>query len=144
MSGMKNRIYIVVVLIATLTFSLSMLFPSTSLSYKREKLIDLRNNIISEQITQENYRCCLKKPCTYCIEKTPGHGEGAKCNCLDDIYNGKHPCGECIGEILEGHGNPLIAEYFATALSEELGEEYKDTIKEIIADKYNIPVEDQR
>ena len=54
---------------------------------------------------------------------------------------GKHPCGECIGEILEGHGNPLISEYFARAIAEKTGQE--DAIKRIIAEKYNMPVEEQ-
>ena len=39
--------------------------------------------------------------------------------------NGKHPCGECIGEIMEGKGNALIAEYFATAIAEEVGVDIK-------------------
>lgn len=77
------------------------------------------------------------------MQSTPGHGEGATCSCLEDIMNGVHPCGECIGEILEGHGNRLIAKYFATAISEEVGAEHLDTIKQIIASKYNISVEEQ-
>ena len=75
---------------------------------KREEFVQEKNTIISELITQGNYTCCLDKPCTYCIEKTPGHGEGATCNCLADVVEGRHPCGECIGEILEGHGNKYL------------------------------------
>jgi hypothetical protein len=92
---------------------------------------------------EHKYRCCLEKPCVYCIEKTPGHGEGAACECLKDIMEGVHPCGECIGEILEGHGNPLIAEYFAQSIAEEVGEEHLDTLKEIVEEKYGIPVDEQ-
>jgi hypothetical protein len=94
-------------------------------------------------INQEDYACCLDKPCTYCIEKTPGHGEGPTCRCLDDVVEGRNPCGECIGEILEGHGNRFLAKYFASAIAEEVGEDYTDTLKEIISDKYDISVEEQ-
>jgi len=105
--------------------------------------INHRNNIVGNLITQEKYACCLAKPCTYCIEKTPGHGEGAACRCLDDVMNGRHPCGECIGEILEGHGNKYIAKYFATAIAEEVGIDHLKAIKEIIAEKYNISLDEQ-
>ena len=87
------------------------------------------------------YKCCLEKPCTYCIEKTPGHGDGAACSCLEDIVNGQHPCGECIGEILEGHGNKYLAEYFAKAIAQETGN--YDAIREIISEKYDISIEKQ-
>jgi len=92
-------------------------------------------------LSQKGYACCLKKPCTYCIEKTPGHGEGAACDCLSDVMNGRHPCGECIGEILEGHGNKFIAQYFATAVAEETGE--LAAIQKIVEDKYGVPVSEQ-
>lgn len=109
----------------------------------REMFIAMRQAIQSEERDEGKYACCLEKPCTYCIEKTPGHGEEAACLCLDDVMNGRHPCGECIGEILEGHGNPLIAEYFASAIAEEVGVEYLDTLKSIISDKYGIAVAEQ-
>lgn len=110
---------------------------------ERELFIDTKNEIIGRNITDEKYKCCLENPCTYCIEKSPGHGEEDACLCLEDVVNGKHPCGECIGEILEGHGNRFLAKYFAKAISEEVGEEYKDTLKEIIRDKYGISLEEQ-
>ena len=87
-------------------------------------------------LAEGNYRCCLNKPCSYCFKE-------GECDCLDKIMNGKHPCGECIGEILEGEGNPLLSEYFATAIADELGKKYTPTIKQIIADKYNMPIEKQ-
>ncbi len=108
---------------------------------EREKFLDLKYEIQKSLLVQGKYSCCLEKPCTYCIEKTPGHGEGAICNCLEDVVNGVHPCGECIGEILEGHGNPYLAEYFAEAIAEETGE--KEAIQKIIEEKYGLPVEDQ-
>lgn len=103
---------------------------------ERAKFISQKESILKELIAQEKYACCLEKPCTYCIEKTPKHGEGATCNCLEDVVTGKHPCGECIGEILEGHGNPYLAEYFAAAIAEEVGEQHLDTLNQIISEKY--------
>ncbi len=102
----------------------------------RDMHISMKSDMQGDLLGQGDYRCCLKKPCTYCLEKTPGHGEGASCDCLSDIVNGKHPCGECIGEILEGHGNPYLKEYFAEAIAEEVGMQHLDTIQEIIDEKY--------
>ena len=90
-----------------------------------------------------DYACCLEKACTYCIEKTPGHGEGATCSCLEDVVEGRHPCGECIGEIMEGHGNKFLAKYFAKAIAEEMGEEYITTLRQMMTDKYDISIEEQ-
>ncbi|PLX24510.1 hypothetical protein C0580_05020 [Candidatus Parcubacteria bacterium] len=113
------------------------------MSENRLAFMEHRDDIVGEMIHEGDYACCLEKPCTYCIAKTPGHGEGASCHCLDDIANGVHPCGECIGEILEGHGNPYVAKYFATAIAEEVGEQHLATIKQIISEKYDISIEEQ-
>ena len=110
---------------------------------ERQMFLSMRNEMVGEMIAEGNYACCLEKPCTYCIEKTPGHGEGATCNCLEDIMTGNHPCGECIGEILEGHGNRFLAKYFATALAEEVGEEHLARLQSIISEKYGITNEEQ-
>lgn len=110
---------------------------------KRISFISQKNSMVGEMISHEKYRCCLEKPCVYCIEKTPGHGEGATCNCLEDVVTGKHPCGECIGEILEGHGNPYLTKYFAAAIAEEVGEQHINTLKQIIFEKYGTPIEEQ-
>ncbi|MBD3279285.1 MAG: hypothetical protein GF390_01075 [Candidatus Pacebacteria bacterium] len=110
---------------------------------QRAAFVAMKNQLIDQQISEQQYQCCLEKPCTYCLEKTPGHGEGASCHCLSDIMNGVHPCGECIGEILEGHGNRFIAKYFATAIAEEVGETHLATLKLIMADKYGVSVTDQ-
>lgn len=109
----------------------------------REAFIEMKDHMIGEMIADEKYKCCLEKPCAYCIEKTPGHGEGATCSCLEDIVNGVHPCGECIGEILEGHGNRFLAKYFAYAIAEEVGEEHLETLKKIVSSKYDISIEEQ-
>lgn len=115
----------------------------TDISREREIFLTAKDKIVQKLIAQGDYACCLEKPCTYCIEKTPGHGEGATCNCLADVMKGQHPCGECIGEILEGHGNRFLAPYFSAALAEELGESHLDELKVIISEKYGIAVEDQ-
>ena len=107
----------------------------------RNNFITMKDKIISKNMSDGNYTCCLEKPCTYCIEKTPGHGENSKCTCLEDVMNGKHPCGECIGEILEGHGNKYISKYFATSIAEEVG--HLEIIKQIIFEKYGTLIEDQ-
>ncbi len=114
-----------------------------SMDKKRTTFISLKKSIQQDLIPLHKYRCCLQKPCSYCIEKTPGHGEGASCDCMKDVVEGKHPCGECIGEILEGHGNPYLAEYFAQAIADEVGKKHLDTLREIISEKYNISVEAQ-
>jgi hypothetical protein len=102
-----------------------------------------KNKIISHHKANGDYRCCLEKACTYCIEKSPGHGEGATCDCLSDVVEGRHPCGECIGEILEGHGNKYLSKYFASSIAEEVGQEHLPTLKKIISQKYNIDPEEQ-
>ncbi len=107
---------------------------SASVTEQREEFIGLKTSIQGTMLSNGMYRCCLEKPCTYCIEKTPGHGEDAECSCLEDLVNGVHPCGECIGEILEGHGNPYLKEYFAEAIAEKTGE--LEAIERIIEEKY--------
>ena len=109
----------------------------------RDLFISEKNSIIEYLIMNGKYKCCLEKPCVYCIEKSPGHGEGATCNCLEDIVNGKNPCGECIGEIMEGGGNPYLAEYFALSIAQKVGMEYIGTLRQIMLDKYGIEIEKQ-
>ncbi len=130
-------------LVSTMMFSVGCTAEHTEMSIdqKRSEFISLKESIQQELTPQHKYRCCLEKPCTYCIEKTPGHGEGASCDCLKDIVEGVHPCGECIGEILEGHGNPYLSEYFAKAIAEKTGQE--EAIKKIIEEKYGVAVEEQ-
>ena len=145
-----------VVIIVVVAFILGLLVPDESYIFglhhmglismenmdeHRVDLLAERDSMVKEMLASGNYRCCLMKPCSYCIEKTPGHGEGATCDCLKDIVEGRHPCGECIGEILEGHGNKYLAEYFAKAIAEEVGMDHLDTLKKIISEKYNVPIE---
>ncbi len=114
-------------------------FRSMTIDEQREEWMEEANIIRAST----DYRCCLEKPCWYCIQKTPGHGEGAKCTCLDDVMAGEHPCGECIGEILEGHGIKSLAPYYAKAIAHKVGEQHVDHLKSIIADMYDITVEEQ-
>ena len=127
-----------IALVIILLFVVMISWQTNSIDQKRNSFISLKQDIQGDLLPIGKYRCCLEKPCTYCIEKTPGHGEGAVCDCLKDIIEGKHPCGECIGEILEGHGNPLLAEYFARAIAEEVGEQHLETIQQIIYEKYDM------
>lgn len=137
-------IFVLVLSNILLFFYLPSLNHSTmNMEEKRDHFVSLKNNMQLELVEDREYKCCLMKPCTYCIEKTPGHGEGASCNCLKDIVEGVHPCGECIGEILEGHGNPNLAKYFANAIAEKVGEEHIQTLKEIIEEKYDVPIDEQ-
>ena len=110
---------------------------------KRTNFIELKEEIQEEMRGHEMYKCCLETPCTYCIEKDPKHGEGAACTCLEDIVNGVQPCGECIGEIMEGHGSPFLSKYFAQSIAEEMGESHLDELREMMSEKYEIPVEEQ-
>ncbi len=137
-------IFVLVLSNILLFFYLPSLNHSTmDMEEKRDHFVSLKNNMQLELVEDREYKCCLMKPCTYCIEKTPGHGEGASCNCLKDIVEGVHPCGECIGEILEGHGNPNLAKYIANAIAEKVGEEHIQTLKEIIEEKYDVPIDEQ-
>ncbi len=98
---------------------------------------------IKSLLADGRYKCCLLKPCSYCFSDSEHQDRELVCGCINDIMEGKHPCGECIGEILEGKGNPLISEYFASAISEEVGAKYLPVLKNIIADKYDMPVDRQ-
>ncbi len=113
-----------------------------SSQYNKEVTAE-KNKGIKKLLAEGRYKCCITNPCSYCFSDPDHQNENLVCGCLESIMNGEHPCGECIGEILEGNGNPLISEYFATAIAEELGEEYLSTLKQIIADKYDMPVDRQ-
>jgi len=133
-----------VIIILLNTFLLNFFYNphrNMNMDMKREHFISLKQDIQGNLLPAGKYRCCLEKPCMYCIEKTSGHGEGAECSCMEDIINGVHPCGECIGEILEGHGNSFLAKYFARAIAEKTGN--IEAIREIISEKYGIPAEEQ-
>jgi len=136
----KSQLYLLSLILIVSILALIFLIPGNgnakSIEQQREDFILQKQKIQGEMLSHGDYACCLEKPCTYCIEKSPGHGEGAACHCLEDIVNGKHPCGECIGEILEGHGNPYLVEYFPEAIAEEIGEEYKNILIEIMEEKY--------
>ncbi len=114
-----------------------------SMDDHRENFVAMKGEMVREMISRGDYACCLETPCTYCIEKSPKHGEGATCTCLEDIMNGVHPCGECIGEIMEGHGNKFLSKYFARSLAEEMGEQHHDSLKQMMSEKYEVSIEEQ-
>lgn len=107
-----------------------------SIAEQRESWIAIADNIRGKLAEEGKYDCCLVKPCWYCIQKTPGHGEGAECTCRQDILAGLHPCGECIGEILEGHGLIELKPYYAKAIAHKVGAEHEGHLQEIIDDMY--------
>ena len=109
---------------------------------KRGEIISQKQAIIGELIAKDNYSCCLEKPCSYCLFEDSSE-EGAACDCLDEVVNGEHPCGECIGEILEGKGNKFLAKYFAGALADEIGVSHLETLRQIISEKYGIGIKEQ-
>jgi len=113
-----------------------------SAEYNKEILAE-QNRGIKNLLAEGRYKCCLIKPCSYCFSDPDHQNEELVCDCLEDLMNGKHPCGECIGEILEGNGNPLISEYFATSIAEKIGENHLLALKRIIAEKYDMPVDQQ-
>lgn len=113
-------------------------FKDLTVDQQRGEWIEEANIIRGKLATEGKYDCCLEKPCWYCIYKTPGHGEGASCECRQNILDGVHPCGECIGEILEGHGLAELAPYYAKAIAHKVGEEHLNHLEDIIADLYQI------
>lgn len=111
-------------------------FSDKTVSEQREVWIAEANTIRGTLAAEGKYDCCLDKPCLYCIQKTPGHGEGATCECRDNILKGEHPCGECIGEILEGHGLKELKPYYAKAIAHKVGTEHEAHIQSIIDTMY--------
>ena len=149
MENKNNKWHLPIIMVLSVLLTLSFLvmgwmnfshviMGEINMNEQRLSYLEQRDSIINTLIVQGNYTCCLATPCTYCIEKTPGHGEGATCSCLEDIVNGRHPCGECIGEILEGHGNKYLKKYFAPAIAEEVGMKYLEDIQSIIDEKYGV------
>jgi hypothetical protein len=113
------------------------LFPEMDIHDKRTMLMEEQGIMIFELLEKGDYACCLERPCMYCLKKKEG------CDCLEEVLNGEHPCGECIGEILEGNGNRFLAEHFANAISEEVGEQHKAVLQQIISEKYRITIDEQ-
>ena len=76
-------------------------FSMKTTQEKVERLEQWSEEVKLQLIKEGKYRCCLKEPCSYCLE----HGE---CDCIDSVMEGKAPCGECLGELIEGEGNPYL------------------------------------
>ncbi len=112
------------------------MIKNKSIDQQREAWIEIADNIRGELAMQGEYDCCLENPCWYCIQKTPGHGEEATCECRQNILDGEHPCGECIGEILEGHGLTELEPYYAKAIAHKVGSQHETHLQEIIDSMY--------
>lgn len=110
---------------------------------QRAHFVALKERLQYTLAAQERYRCCLKEPCTYCLaeQEEARAGEDAPlCACLDAVVEGRAPCGACVGEILEGEGNPLLAPYFADALADALGPRHRSLIARALAERYGAAV----
>jgi len=112
------------------------IMKGNSIASQRGEWMAIADNIRGKLAMDGKYDCCLEDPCWYCIQKTPGHGEGAECTCRQDILNGEHPCGECIGEILEGHGLAELKPYYAKAIAHKVGSQHQGHLQAIINDMY--------
>lgn len=138
---MKNekRFYglVIIILAIALIFQYIPSNRPISMDHMHEKFNTLKDSFHEEMLSQGKYRCCLEKPCNTCLALTPWHGEGPECDCLEDVINGEAPCGECVGGILAGRGNPYLAEYFPASIAEGVGEQHLDALKQIIAEKYD-------
>lgn len=112
------------------------MIKAMSIADQRTSWMSIADNVRGQLAMEGKYDCCLEAPCWYCIQKTPGHGEGAECTCRQDILNGLHPCGECIGEILEGHGLAELKPYYAKAIAHKVGAQHEAHLQDIINDMY--------
>lgn len=113
-----------------------------STQYNKEVGTEVEEGVL-KLIADGRYKCCLENSCIYCFADIEHQDRALVCDCLVDIMNGEGPCGECVGEIMEGEGNPLIAEYFATSIAQEVGVKYLNMLQEIMEEKYGIPVSKQ-
>jgi len=111
---------------------------TTSVDQQRASLISLKTGIQQKLIPRHGYRCCLDTPCMSCIEEAGAHGHGATCDCLSDIVNGAPPCGECVGGILAGRGNPYLVEFYPGVVSGIIGQEYLPALKSFFAEMYGV------
>jgi hypothetical protein len=137
---MKKKEYLGIGILGIFVIVLLIIFgfnTDANIEEMREDFISQKTKIIGLMAAQGDYDCCLEKACMYCIEKTPGHGEGAECYCREDVLNGVHPCGECIGEIMEGHGKPELAPYYAKAIAEKVGQEFESDLQQMITAMYS-------
>ncbi|MFQ5866925.1 MAG: hypothetical protein ACE5IT_02900 [bacterium] len=116
--GIELALTLVVVIIGALAWA-----GSKNVEQRREEWMG-KAEVIRDSVM---YACCLEEPCWYCIKKSPKHGSGASCKCRMELMLGEEICGECLGEWIEGHGNP----FFWNAFSEV----YPDLAK-LISKKY--------
>ena len=144
-----KEVLAIIIAITIIIVGIPFLFHSIGMSKMSAQHLhnnsDLRVTLAAEQkteirrlISDGKYRCCLENPCSRCFLEDSEHGDGTACDCLDEVIGGEAPCGECIGEILEGEGNKYLKEYFPEAIAEKIGEEYLDVLESIIDEKYGV------
>ena len=80
---------------------------------------------IQKLAKEGRYRCCLAEPCLYCYARFGNRPQGEVCDCLDEVVAGELPCGECLGEIIEGEGNRYLKDYFPSVVERAVAE-YKE------------------
>jgi hypothetical protein len=103
---------------------------SQTIDDQRSTWIEIGDSLKARLASQGEYDCCILQPCNYCL-----YDEG-ECGCRQDILAGRHPCGECIGEILEGNGLPKLKPYFAKAIAHKVGARHQAHLQEIIDGLY--------
>lgn len=118
--------------------------PTAEKTFAEKNIDEQKAEVISEITVMKTklkdegkYACCLDESCNECLL------DEGECDCAKRVAGGEHPCGECIGEILEGHGDPNLSKYFAKAIAHKVGEQHLEHLKAIIADMYGITVEEQ-
>ena len=94
----------------------------------RAAISDHQRSEIHKLTKEGKYRCCLNTPCTYCFVNSSIKNDNMICDCLDEVVSGEVPCGECVGEILEGNGNKYLTEYFPEIISKVIYEYNNITI----------------
>lgn len=97
---------------------------------QRASWIAVGDNLKAQLAMAGQYDCCIANPCNYCL-----YDEG-QCACRQSILAGEHPCGECIGEILEGNGMTELKPYFAKAIAHKVGAQHEEHLQRIIDDMY--------
>jgi len=131
------------ILLAAYFPSMYMIIPKGPSTAHEGQINEAHAALLQKYIDSGKYRCCLKEACHYCMFKKRSEKDEAICDCLDDVVEGRFPCGECAGEILEGKGNYYLRSYFAKSLASEMGEDSYPMLKRLMQEKYGISPEEQ-
>ena len=134
-----NNVFIILTVVFAALFLITFtgVYRFGSNSFHNDMFSGYRHN---SMMSGSKYGCCSLTPCIFCLNDPEHNGV---CDCFEEVINGESPCTECVGNILQGNSNKYLAKSFAKAISEKMGDEYLLTLKEIIAQKYNVPVNEQ-